>query len=133
MACEVRYRVNRTDIPRVESENTNKREELYMSRTKIIVGILLVLVVLAGCAPGPNRLADVPNDEGEVAGFWMGLWHGFASPVMFIISLFNKSVEVYEVHNNGGWYTFGFLLGASIILGGSSGGSACRRRRRHRD
>jgi len=125
--------VNRTDIPWVESENTNKREELYMSRTKVIVGILLVLVILAGCAPGPNSLADVPNDEGEVAGFWMGLWHGFASPVMFIISLFNKSVEVYEVHNNGGWYTFGFLLGASIILGGSSGGSACRRRRRHRD
>jgi hypothetical protein len=125
--------VSRTDIPWVESENTNKREELYMSRTKVIVGILLVLVILAGCAPGPNSLADVPNDEGEVAGFWMGLWHGFASPVMFIISLFNKAVEVYEVHNNGGWYTFGFLLGASVILGGSSGGSACRRRRRHRD
>jgi hypothetical protein len=131
--CEVIHRVSRTDIPWVESENTNKREELYMSRTKVIVGILLVLVILAGCAPGPNSLADVPNDEGEVAGFWMGLWHGFASPVMFIISLFNKSVEVYEVHNNGGWYTFGFLLGASVILGGSSGGSACRRRRRHRD
>jgi hypothetical protein len=105
-----------------------------MSRTKIVVGgILLLLVIFAGCAPGPNSLADVPNDEGEVAGFWMGLWHGFASPVMFIISLFNKSVEVYEVHNNGGWYTFGFLLGASVILGGGSGGAACRRRRRHRD
>jgi len=127
------HRVNRTDIPSVESENTNKKEELYMSRTEVIVGILLVLVILAGCAPGPNSLADVPNDEGEVAGFWMGLWHGLASPVIFIISLFNKSVEVYEVHNNGGWYTFGFLLGASVILGGSSGGSACRRRRRHRD
>jgi hypothetical protein len=125
--------VNRSDIPWVESENTNKREELYMSRTKVIVGVLLVLVILAGCAPGPNSLADVPNHEGEVAGFWMGLWHGFASPVMFIISLFNKSVEVYEVHNNGGWYTFGFLLGASVIFGGSSGGSACRRRRRNRE
>ena len=104
-----------------------------MSRTKIVVGILLLFVIFAGCAPGPNSMADVPNDEGEVAGFWMGLWHGFTSPVMFIISLFNKSVEVYEVHNNGGWYTFGFLLGASIILGGSSGGAAGRRRRRRRD
>ncbi len=102
------------------------------SRTKVIVGILLVLVILAGCAPGPNSMADVPNDEGEVAGFWMGLWHGFASPVMFIISLFNKSVEIYEVHNNGGWYTFGFMLAASIIFGGSSGGAAGRRRRRRR-
>ncbi len=104
-----------------------------MSQTKIVVGILLLLVIFAGCAPGPNSMADVPNDEGEVAGFWMGLWHGVASPVMFIISLFNKSVEVYEVHNNGGWYTFGFLLGASVILGGSSGGAARRKRRCRRD
>ena len=103
-----------------------------MTRPKIVVGILLLLVVLAGCAPGPNTMADVPNEEGKVAGFWAGLWHGFASPVMFIISLFIKSVEVYEVHNNGGWYNFGFLLGASVIFGGSGGG-ACRSRRRHRD
>jgi hypothetical protein len=125
--------MNSTDMPGVESENTHKREELYMSRTKVIVGIFLVMVILAGCAPGPNSLADAPNDEGEVAGFWMGLWHGFASPVIFIISLFNKSVEIYEVHNNGGWYTFGFLLGASVIFGGSSGGAAGTRRRRRRD
>ena len=104
-----------------------------MRGAKVIVGTLLVLVILAGCAPGPNSMADVPNDEGEVAGFLVGLWHGVASPVMFIISLFNESVEVYEVHNNGGWYTFGFLLGASVILGGSSGGAAGRRRRRDRD
>ena len=102
------------------------------SRTKIVVGILLLLVVLAGCAPGPNTMADVPNEEGKVAGFWWGLWRGFASPVMFIISLFNEAVEVYEVHNNGGWYTFGFLLSASIIFGGSGGG-ASRRRWRHKD
>jgi hypothetical protein len=81
-------------------------------------------------------MADVPDDEGKVAGFWMGLWHGFTSPVMFIISLFNHSVEVYEVHNNGGWYTLGFLLGASVVLGGSGGGAAagrCRGRRRYED
>ena len=101
-----------------------------MNRAKVVIAVLVVLVVLAGCAPGPNSLADTPNEENEIAGFWMGLWHGFASPVMFIISLFNKSVEVYEVHNNGGWYTFGFLLGASVILGGSSGGAAGRRRKR---
>ncbi|MAG12999.1 MAG: hypothetical protein CMN78_00195 [Spirochaetales bacterium] len=104
-----------------------------MSKVKIVVGVLLVMVIIAGCAPGPNSMADTPNDEGKVASFWIGLWHGFASPVMFIISLFNKSIEVYEVHNNGGWYTFGFLLGASIIFGGSSGGAAGRRRRRGRD
>ena len=99
---------------------------------KGVVGMLLLVVVVAGCAPGPNTMADVPNEEGEVAGFWTGLWHGFASPVLFLISLFNESVGIYEVHNNGGWYNFGFLLGASIIFGGSGGG-ACSSRRRSRD
>jgi hypothetical protein len=97
----------------------------------IAVGILLLVLIMVGCAPGPNPSETTPDQEGEIAGFWMGLWHGFASPVMFIVSLFNKSVEVFEVHNNGGWYTFGFLLGASIILGGSGGGT-CRSRRRRR-
>jgi hypothetical protein len=120
-------------MPGVEPENAHMRKEFLMSRTRIVVGILLLAVVVAGCAPGPNAMADVPNEEGEVAGFWLGLWHGFASPIMFIVSLFNESVEVYEVHNNGGWYTFGFLLGASAILGGGSGGAACRGRRRRYD
>lgn len=103
-----------------------------MNRVKLAVAVLLVLLVLAGCAPGPNTMAGTANAEGEVAGFWMGLWHGFIAPVTFIISLFNKNVEVYEVHNNGGWYTFGFVFGLSIIFGGSSGGAAGSRRRRRR-
>jgi hypothetical protein len=102
-----------------------------MSGNKVVFGMLLLVLVLAACAPGPNNMSGVPNEEGEVAGFWSGLWHGFASPVMFILSLFNESVGIYEVHNNGGWYNFGFLLGASIIFGGSSGG-ACSGRRRDR-
>jgi hypothetical protein len=36
---------------------------------------------------------------------------------------------MYEVHNNGGWYNFGFILGMSIIFGGSAGGASSRRRR----
>ena len=102
---------------------------INMRYTHLIVVTVLALALLSGCAAGPNNMEKAPDSEGEVAGFWMGLWHGFASPVMFVISLFNKSVEVYEVHNNGGWYTFGFLLGASAILGGSSGGAASRGRR----
>ena len=102
-----------------------------MKFTAVIVGVLLTVLLLAGCAPGPNTMAKTPDSAGEVAGFWRGIWHGFASPVMFIISLFSDKVEVYEVHNSGGWYNFGFLIGASIIFGGSGGGAAgskCRRR-----
>jgi hypothetical protein len=36
---------------------------------------------------------------------------------------------MYEVHNNGGWYNFGFLLGMMILLGGGGGGAAARRHR----
>ena len=97
----------------------------------IVLGLILAAMLLAGCAPGPNGFAEKPDADGEVAGFWMGLWHGFASPVMFIISLFNDKVEIYEVHNNGGWYSFGFLIGASAILGG--GGRAGKRKKRRRD
>jgi hypothetical protein len=27
-------------------------------------------------------------------------------------------VNIYEVHNDGNWYDFGFVLGAGILFGG---------------
>jgi hypothetical protein len=36
---------------------------------------------------------------------------------------------MYEVHNNGGWYDFGFIFGIMIAFGGGAGGAASRRRR----
>src|SRR5690606_34545975 len=44
------------------------------------------------------------------------------------VSLFTDSVNVYEVHNNGHWYDFGFVTGAGILFVG--GGTGARRRRR---
>ena len=61
-----------------------------------------------------------------MAGFWLGVWHGIIAPLTFIISLFTESVTLYEVHNNGAWYDFGFVLGAGILFGGGRG---VRRRR----
>jgi len=40
------------------------------------------------------------------------------APFTWLVSLFTKSVNFYEVHNNGGWYDFGFVLGAGILAGG---------------
>jgi hypothetical protein len=91
-----------------------------------IVG--LTLVGAAACAPGPNPVANTPEDGGGVAGFWHGLWHGFIVLFTFIFSLFTDSVRVYEVHNNGNWYNFGFLLGVMIFFGGGGNG-ACRGKR----
>ena len=84
----------------------------------VLVCLVLAALLLAGCAAGPNGYAKTPNDRGYTAGFWRGLWHGIIAPITFIISLFNKWVSFYEVHNNGGWYNFGFVLGSGILAGG---------------
>jgi hypothetical protein len=100
----------------------------------LVLGIAaIVLVTLTGCAPGPNDLERSPDEEGEIAGFWLGLWHGLIAPITFVVSLFSDSVSVYEVHNNGGWYNFGFLIGVSIIFGGGGGGATRARCSRAKD
>ena len=90
--------------------------------------LFLVVVLLAGCAPGANELVR----PAEVAGFWLGLWHGLIAPVTFVISLFTPAVNLYEVRNSGGWYDFGFILGLSMTFssGGAGAGRAGRPRRR---
>ena len=97
-----------------------------------VFGLLaIVLLSFTACAAGANEMEGSENPEGDVAGFWRGLWHGIIAPVTFIISLFNQNVGVYEVHNNGTWYDFGFMLGVCIIFGGG-GGTGARARRRGR-
>jgi hypothetical protein len=97
----------------------------------LVIGLLaILLVVLSGCAAGPNPELNQISEEGEVAGFWTGLWHGCISFITFIISLFNDNINVYEVHNNGGWYNFGFILGVMIAYGGGGRGSHKAYRRR---
>lgn len=92
-----------------------------MNRQALVIVLLLVLVCV-GCAAGPNVMKDSANPDGAVAGFWLGLWHGLILPFTFIVSLFSDNVTIYEIHNSGGWYNFGFLLGAMTIFGG--GGAA---------
>ena len=101
-----------------------------MKRVMIFGLIAVMLMALTSCAPGPNAFEKTENEEGEIAGFWQGLWNGIIAPVTFVISLFSDKINVYETHNNGGWYNFGFMIGLSIIFGGSGGGAARKRRRR---
>ena len=84
-----------------------------------VIGICLILIfILSSCAAGPNKLEKTPDEKGKVAGFFKGFWHGLISPITFIISIFSKTVRFYEVHNNGSWYNFGFVLGAGLFLSG---------------
>ena len=80
--------------------------------------ILLLLVSFTACAPGPNDLKGTRNEKNSVAGFWLGLWQGFIAPFVFLISLFKTDLNIYEVHNNGAWYNFGYLFGLMCFFGG---------------
>ena len=95
-----------------------------------VAGAVAIGVVLSACTATAN---DTLNPAGAyVAGFWPGLWEGIIAPIAFIVSLFNDKVGIYEIHNNGGWYNFGFLIGASMVLGGGGAGGARSARRRPR-
>jgi hypothetical protein len=89
----------------------------------LLACMLLALLLAAGCAPSPDQLAAT---EGNAAGFFKGLWHGFILLFTFIISIFSDSVGIYESHNNGTWYNLGFVLGVMIFFG-CSGGGACKK------
>ena len=82
--------------------------------------ILLAAFLFTGCA-------DVTPIEAcaidEPYGFWGGLWHGIIAPFSFIGSLFSDSIALYAVTNTGGWYDFGFVLGAGSLFGGGSSAS----------
>jgi len=102
------------------------QKEAQVSRARRVAIVIGLALVLAACAAGANPQVGQAAEGASVAGFWQGLWHGFIAPVTFIISLFTDQVNLYEVHNSGNWYDFGFVLGAGILGGG--GATASRRR-----
>jgi hypothetical protein len=85
--------------------------------------IVVIAFLLSGCADTADITACVTN---KPYGFLGGLWHGIIAPVSFFLSLFMDNVAMYAVNNNGGWYDFGFVLGAGILFGGGSRASKCK-------
>ena len=96
------------------------------SSLTFVVLALLMLGVLAGCAPGPNQFQGTVAAQGRVAGFWLGVWQGFIAPFIFLASLFKNNLTIYEVHNKGAWYNLGYLFGLACFFGG--GGRQASRR-----
>jgi len=96
-------------------------------RTMFAFGLLALVLMVTGCA-GPNPMTGTHGLKG-VAGFWAGAWHGLICPIAFAISFFKHDVAIYEVHNSGHWYDFGFILGAGAWGVLRPGGSSARRSR----
>ncbi len=101
---------------------------------KTLMSGLILLLLLAACAPGsdlevttpestielqspgPNPQLNEADAEGRVSGFVQGLWHGIIAPVSVIGSFFNPAMQMYEVHNNGRDYNLGFLVGVAFVF-----------------
>lgn len=112
-------------LPKGISGLTESNSKKRITKWTGLFGVLgLSLFSLSAWTASRNALQDAENQEGKVAGFWQGWWHGFILLFTFIASLFNPDVGVYEAHNNGRWYNFGFLLGVMMFFGGGKGGSS---------
>jgi len=88
---------------------------------KRIAVILIAALAVAACVATEARTAVHP----EAPGFLLGVWHGFAFPVTFILSLFTDDIAIYAVPNNGHFYDFGYFVGI-VFLG--VGARSSRRR-----
>ena len=86
----------------------------------IAVGVLLTVLIVAGCTAGQPeaQVSITAGGSGHPAGFLLGFWHGLISPIAFVLSLFSSHIRIYEAFNDGHWYDLGFLLGVSATFGG---------------
>ena len=90
----------------------------------LIILLLVVPIVITGCVPGYGR-----NTTNKPAGFFWGVWHGWIAPISLVIELFDKNIRIYEVHNSGWWYDFGFYI---AVISGFGGISFFRKKKRKR-
>ncbi|MCL2664127.1 MAG: hypothetical protein FWE82_00795 [Defluviitaleaceae bacterium] len=77
----------------------------------LMLTLVFMCLMLSGCIPG-TRDTDAP------AGFFWGIWHGWIAPVSLVVSIFNKSANIYEINNIGFWYDFGFYMAVVSGFGG---------------
>jgi hypothetical protein len=93
-----------------------------MNSHKLLRLVLLIawILLLVSCATQP--LPEAYDPPGFFTGFWNGLTMFFA----LIGHLFDSSIRIYSFPNSGGWYDFGFFLGAAALLGGGASSASSR-------
>lgn len=95
------------------------KTQVFIMKKILPASLMMVAVfILTGCARQSGWVVDE-----SAPGFLMGLWHGWIAPFALVAHLFDSSVAIYSVPNNGGWYDFGFLLGIGAF-GGSAGAAS---------
>lgn len=97
-----------------------KAMNLLKKNLMLFLVLMTAAALFTACATHSTQAIDNPP------GFWSGLLHGFIMLFSFIGSLFTD-FKMYSIPNAGGWYDFGYLLGASIFFGGGGSKAGCRR------
>jgi len=95
-----------------------KTKTSILALTKAFFILLVMCCLFSSCAEVQPQVVECAT--GHQYGFWGGLWHGMIAPISFIGSLFSDDIAVWAVNNNGGWYTFGFVLGIGALTGSST-------------
>jgi hypothetical protein len=95
-----------------------------------ILGPVLLLVVLAGCAAGDG--SEWAQEGASPAGLFAGFWHGMLLLVTLVVSFFTADVGIYEVVNTGVSYDIGFVLGVFAVYG-SGCSMTCGRKKKPSD
>ena len=80
-----------------------------------VISLIIVGFFIVSCFPGGG--SSYPDDP---AGFFSGIWHGWIAPLSLIYGIFNDSIRIYEIHNTGWWYDFGFYMAIISGFGGLS-------------
>ncbi len=88
-----------------------------MKNNNLLFSIFLFVLILflTSCTPGSGS-----SNSDDLAGFFMGIWHGWIAPVSLFMGFFNSEVRIYEVYNSGWWYDFGFYMAIISGFGGLS-------------
>ena len=106
----------------VENRLCGLQPRLSFRRRAGCVAIAALLVAAVGCArqPEPSGLFSSQQIDvgGQVAGFLLGLFHGFTMVFNIIASLF-FDIRIYQFPNAGRLYDLGYVVGAAAFFSGS--------------
>jgi len=89
----------------------------------VVLALILILTfgLLSACMPNPTEASSL-----QPSGFFKGVWHGWIAPLSLIVGFFDDATRVYDPHNTGWWYDFGFYM---AIISGFGGLSLVRKNR----